>query len=106
MVFQTSCLMVKSLSAIDAGSVSAIYWTLQLRVGDVCRLAQGDHRIRHVWQSVHQSRLLCSLRVRVGDLSDRGAQRRRRHGGHVWSCQQHGSILRRRTSGQFDCSSH
>ena len=68
---------------------------------DIYRLLSNDGDIRNVRQGVHQLRLLRGLRLRLRDLPDGGAKRRRRNGGDVWTHQQHGGLLRRRTAGQL-----
>jgi len=67
----------------------------------VYRLLQSHRCIRHVRQSVHQFWLLSCLRLCIRNLSDRISQHWSRNGCNVCPYQQHGSVLRRWTTGQF-----
>jgi len=64
-----------------------------------CRLPRGDGGSVDARQAVHQHHVLVRLRLLERAVSDRGAQRRSRHGVDVRPRQQHGRRVRRRTAG-------
>jgi len=65
-----------------------------------CRLSRGNSDVCDAWQAVHQRHVLLHLRPLQRTFTNRGPQRRTRNSFNVRSYQQHGLILRRRTSGR------